>query len=287
MGAENVGILMAEERGYFGDLGLHVWVITPASPEDTASYVAAGADDIGVTQEPMVVLTSAIGEPIVAIGSVIPGPTAAMMWLPGSGIADVADLEGKTIATPGSPFQPEILEQVLARAGLTPEDVEIVEGAYRLVPTLLNGDVDAIFGGTSNLEGAALEARGAKPVITPVRELGVPAYEELVVIARPRCVAKHPEMYRHFMTAVSRGTAAAERDPRGAVRVIEESLEKDPKATRKDIEAQVEASLPLFSENGHMELGKASDLVAWMHDAGMIERELPVRSLFTNDFLAR
>jgi len=285
-GPENIGILMADSRGYFGDVGLHVRTLVPATPQLGVEYVAAGADDIGVTPQPQAVMTREIGEPIVVFGSVISEPTEALIWLRGSGIGDVADLKGKTIATPGGSFQQGFLEQALAKAGLTLDDVEVLNVGYQGVPELLQGKVDAIFGGSANIEGKALEARGAKPVVTPVQEFGIPAYDELEIVTRSQCVAKNPALYRHFMAAVKRGTKAAVEDPRAALRLIEEDIEADPEASRKQTEAQLEATLPLLSQSGHIDLAQASDLVAWMHRVGMIEREPPVEQLFTNDYLA-
>jgi putative hydroxymethylpyrimidine transport system substrate-binding protein len=285
-GAENVGILMADRKGYFGDVGLHVLTLVPATPELAVDYVAAGADDIGMTPQPQAVFTRSIGEPIVAIGSVIPKPTAAMIWLKGSGIGDVSDLEGKVIATPGGSFQEGFLEQVLAKGGLTLDDVEVPFLGYEVVKKLLRGEVDAIFGGSPNIQGEALEARGAEPVVTPLSEFGIPPYDELVIVARSRCVAHQPALYRHFMTAVKRGTRAAVEDPDAALRVIEEDIEADPEASRKQTEAQLKATLPLLSKDGHMDLAQASDLIAWMHETGIVEREPSVERLFTNDYLA-
>lgn len=285
-GAENIGILMADRKGYFGDVGLHVLTLVPATPELSVDYVAAGADDIGMTTQPQAVFTRAIGEPVVAIGSVISKPTAAMIWLQGSGIRDIADLKGKVVATPGGSYQEGFLEQALAKGGLTLDDVEVPFLGYEVVKKLLHGEVDAIFGVSPNIQGKALEAQGAKPVVTPVGESGIPPYDELVVVARSRCVTKNPAMYRHFMAAVRRGTRAAVEDPGAARRVIEEDIEADPEASRKETEAQLKATLPLLSESGHMDLAQASRLIAWMHEAGIIEQEPSVERLFTNDYLA-
>jgi putative hydroxymethylpyrimidine transport system substrate-binding protein len=250
------------------------------------SYVAVGDDDVGIAQQPQIVLGNELEETVVAIGSVISEPTAAMIWLRGSGIDEIADLRGKKIATSGALYQSDLLEQALAQAGLTPDDVEVVAAGYELVPKLLNGEVDAIFGGSANMEGAALEARGAEPVITPVQELGAPAFDELMVIARPECVAKHPALYRRFMAAVARGTDAAKKDPHGTALAIERDIGSDPKAGRKETEAQVAATLPLLSRSGRIDLAQAADLVKWMREKGMVEEEPPVEQLFTNDYLA-
>jgi len=123
-------------------------------------------------------------------------------------------------------------------------------------------------------------------VVTPVRELGIPAYEELDVIARSRCVARHPAMYRRLMAAVKRGTKAAIQDPQSAARLIKESLHGDPEATPGEWKAQLEATLPLLSRSNRIDLAQAADLVQWMGEKGLIEEEPPVEHLFTNDYLA-
>lgn len=286
-GPENVGLLMADERGYFADAGLKVSIYTPATPTRPVEYVVDGTDDIGVSNQPQVVLAKEKGAPIVAVGSLISQPTMAMIWLKKSRIRDVADLKGKTIAVPGLPFQEAFLQGLLAGAGLTLEDVKVENVGYKLVPALVSGRADAIFGGSWNIEGAKLESHGLKPVITRVENLGFPAYEELVVIARTDRVAEEPQLIRDFMSAVARGTAAAVEDPRGAVEVIESSVESNPESSRKDTEVEIEATLPLLSKTGYMNSGQASHLVNWMHEQGSIQRKIPVSELLTNDYLTQ
>ena len=163
-------------RGQFEDVGLRVFPGGPKNPTRAVKYVALGIDEIGIAQQPQVLLATEEegGAPLLAIGSVIKQNNSAMIWLPGSGIGDIADLKGKTIGIPGVPFQEAFLEEVLARAGLTLEDVEVKRTNYRSMAALLEGRVDAIFGVTWNVEGAALEARGAEPVIKRAQSLGTP-----------------------------------------------------------------------------------------------------------------
>ncbi|HET9199218.1 MAG TPA: aldehyde dehydrogenase family protein [Solirubrobacterales bacterium] len=146
-GPQTIGILMAEKRGYFKDEGLDVWVGVPATPSRPVAYVADHTDDIGVTQAPAVVAAAEKGRPIVAVGSLVAHPTAAMIWLRSSGIGSIAELKGKTIGIPGVPFQEEFLESALRGAGLNPGDVEIKKVGYDLVTDLLEGRIDAAFGG--------------------------------------------------------------------------------------------------------------------------------------------
>lgn len=284
-GPETLGILMAIHKGYFEDAGIYVFAGVPLEPNRPVSYVAKGIGSIGVAQEPQVVIGKEKGAPVIAVGSLVPQPTAAMIWLQGSKIHGIADLRGKTIAVPGAPFQKAFLKAVLERAGLTLDDVTVDKAGYNLVPALISGRADAIFGGSANIEAVELESRGEKPAITPVQDLGIPDYEEDVVIAQTDLVAKDPELIRNFMSAVARGTAAAVEDPQEAVNAIKYAVEAEPPADDRTIEAQIEATLPLLSRSGQMSPDRATQLVDWMHEEGLIERKPPVSSLLTNKYL--
>jgi putative hydroxymethylpyrimidine transport system substrate-binding protein len=244
--AANVAVLMAERKGYFADAGLRVYAGAPLSPRRPVTYVATYSSDLAVTQQPQVAIANDHGAPIVAVGSLISQPTASMIWLKKSGIRGIADLRHKTIAVPGIPYQEEMLESILERAGVKPENVEVKHVRYRLMPALLEGKADAIFGGTWNIEGAALRERGVNPVIKRVQALGVPDYDELVVITRADRAAREPQVPRNFMAALRRGIAAVKRYPRLAAKLIE-SGPHEYGISRRETMAQVRATAPLLS----------------------------------------
>jgi putative hydroxymethylpyrimidine transport system substrate-binding protein len=248
----SVGILMAQKRGYFYDFDLGVEEVSaPVYPGRPVQYVVNGSVGLGISHQPQVSLSRSKGAPIVSVGTLVPQPTAAMIWLKKSGIRSVADLKGKTIAIPGIPFQKQLLEEVLARAGLTLAEVKVEFAGFDLLPALVSGRADAIFGGTWNIEGIELEARGLEPVITRVQNLGVPPYDELVVIGRRDQIAKDPELAHDFMSAVAHGTEAAIKDPEAAIEVLadERNLFQAPPVSKKVLKAELEATLPLLSRS--------------------------------------
>lgn len=287
--AENIGTLMAEAEGHFDAVGLRLSVGGPKNSARAVKYVALGIDEIGIVQQPQVLLAreEEVGEPLVAIGSVIKQNNAAMIWLPKSGIKDIADLEGKTIGTPGVPFQEAFLEVVLKRAGLTLEDVEVKRTNFKSMAALLEGRVDAIFGVTWNIEGTALEARGAEPVVKRAQDLGLPGYEELVVVAPAKCLAMHPGVYRDFMTALARGPGAVRNHHGVTVSLISQNYGFDPRFRMStDVRAPLKVTVPLLTANAHMNLGRVAHLADWMYEKGILKRKPPIHELFTNDYLA-
>ena len=283
-GPTSVGIMMAADRGYFADVGLSVWIGDPQTPNRPVRYVAGETVDLGVTHLPEVALAQHRGAPIIAVGSLVPEPTAAMIWTRDSKVHGLRDLKGKTIAITGLPFQEQFLQSVLARQGLNPKDVTVKKVGYELVNSLLFHKADAIFGGSWNLEAVELEELAQKPTVTRVAKLGVPAYDELVVIARKDRVAREPKLIRNFMSAVARGTAAAIKDPAAAVKVIEEGDEGNPDSTPEITKAETEATLPLLSRDGFISPVHAERLVEWMVRQGMLNREPQISQLLTNRF---
>jgi len=284
-GPEHAGFLMARANGYFEDVGLEVATGSPATPSRPVLYVLSKFSDLGVSHMPQVAISIENGKPIVAVGSVMSQPTAAMIWLKKSGIESISDLKGKTVAIPGLPFQKALLRSVLEHAGLKLSDVKLKLVSYKSVQVLTSGKADAIFGGSANVEGAELRALGHKPVVTPVQDLGVPPYDELVLFAPRDRVAEEPQLIRHLLAALERGTAAALRNPRRAIEVVENGIEPNPDATPKGLRLGTEATLPLLAESAYMDPAQAERLVDWMHSEGMLRRKLPVSELLTNEYL--
>jgi putative hydroxymethylpyrimidine transport system substrate-binding protein len=279
-GPENVGPVLAEKLGYFDDVKLGPWINTPIYPERTTKYVDNESVDAAIALEPQVVLAREEGLSLVIVGSLLPEATLAMIWPEGSGIDEIADLKGKTIAYPGVPFQKDFLEYVLKGAGLSLGDVKLEDVGFDLVPALASGRADAIFGGSGNEEGILLKARGLDPVITEATDLGIPDYDELVLIARPDRYAKDPELFQRILDASIRGNQASGEEPEAAAEaIVDQSFGEAP---LKPNQAGVEATAPLLSETGEVDEARLEDLIDWMYEQGMIERRLPVSALLPN-----
>jgi putative hydroxymethylpyrimidine transport system substrate-binding protein len=289
---DHAGIYMAQRRGYFDEAGLNLSISAPADPSAPIRLLAAGQTDLAISYEPEVVLAREKGLDVVAIGALVNRPLTSMIWLRKSGIKGVADLKGKTIATAGIPYQDAFLKTILARAKLTPEDVKSVNVGFGLLPALISGSAEAMLGGYSNVEGVDLRERGKAPVVTPVDRLGVPTYDELVLVARRQSVEEDPEEFRLFIAALERGTRAAVEDPKEATAaVLAANHDLEPKLTA----AEVKATLPLLappgeSANGEpygfMDPAEWTEFAGWMRDNELVSTLFNPGELLSNDYLS-
>ncbi len=280
---DHAGIYMAQKRGYFDEAGLDVSIHTPADPAAPLKLVAAGQTDLAISYEPEVLLAHEQGLGVVAVGAVVDQPLTSLIWLKKSGIQGVAGLRGKTIATAGIPYQDAYLKTILAGAGMTPADVHTVNVGYGLLPALLGGRAQAMLGGFRNVEGVDLRLRGKGPVVTPVDQLGVPTYDELVLVANRKQLEEDPQPVRLFLGALARGTAAAVESPEEATKaLLAANSDLDPKLTR----AEVAATLPLLSRSGAMSPAEWRAFIAWMSRNGLISARPATGEVLSDEYLA-
>jgi putative hydroxymethylpyrimidine transport system substrate-binding protein len=293
---DHVGIYMAQKLGYFREAGLDVKITAPSDPSSPIKQVAAGRTDLAISYEPEVLLAHDKGLEVVAVGALVNRPLTSMIWLKKSKIKGVGGLRGKTIATAGIPYQEAFLKTILGRANLSPSDVKPVNVGFGLLPALIGGSAQAMLGGFLNVEGVDLRMRGKDPVVTPVDKLGVPTYDELVLVGRRQSVEEDPEAIRLFIAALDRGTAAAVANPKAATNaLLEANHDLEPKLT----EAEVKATLPLLGAPapapgaspgtkgpyGFMNPTEWTSFIAWMRDNELISTLPATSEVLSNAYL--
>jgi putative hydroxymethylpyrimidine transport system substrate-binding protein len=284
---DHAGIYTALENGHFEQAGLDVTPRVPSDPAAPIKLVASGQADLAVSYEPEVLLARDQGLDVVAVAAVVPEPLTSLISLPDAGIADPADLRGKTIATAGIPYQDAFIGRILRDARISPDEIDKVSVGLGLEQAVLSGKADAMLGGFRNIEGVSLEERGENPRVVPVDELGIPTYDELVLVASEEQLEEDPEAIRLFIAALERGTQDAVADPGAATDAILEAGDGlDPKLTA----AETKATLPLLLPNGKGPYG-AMDEAEWDEFAGFLADEAFIKARpepgdgFTNELL--
>ena len=284
---DHAGIFEAIDRGYFRQAGLEVHPQVPSDPSAPIREVAAGRADLAVSYEPEVLIAQDQGLPVKALAALVPIPLTSLIWLKGSGISTVKDLRGKTIATAGIPYQDAYLKTILERAGLSTGDVDSVDVQQGLLPAILSGRANAILGGFLNVEGVDLRLRGKDPTVIPVDRLGIPTYNELVLVANSDRLASQSREIELFITALERGTKAAAADPAGATKaILEAGKGLNPQVTA----AEMRKTLPLLQGTGkrpygYMDPHEWSRFAQFFADQGVIKAVPSIADVSTNDYL--
>lgn len=287
--ADHAGIYTGLANDRFKQLGIQLEAQSPSDPAAVIKQVAAGRVDLGISYQPEVMSARDEGVKIKAIAAIVPTPLNSVAWLKKSGIRSVKDLKGKTIATTGA-YQDAYLDSSLTESGVKPSSVNKINVGYDVLKALLSGKADAIVGVYPNVEGVTLKQRNRPATVLTVDKIGVPKYNELVVIASEDALkdARRAEIYRRFLGGLSRGTLDAVKEPNAALaalRAADKALEKDP-----SLDASLKATLPLLGQSedhpfGYMDPTVWLTFANWMRDNKLLKNAPDAPSAYTNDLL--
>ncbi|MBM3490385.1 MAG: ABC transporter ATP-binding protein [Alphaproteobacteria bacterium] len=200
---DHATLLVAKEMGFFAAAGLDVELIAPADPNDPPKLVAAGKADLAISYQPQLHIQVDQGLPLKRIATLVSTPLNSLVVLRDGPIASLADLKGRRIGYSVGGFEEALLAALLAKAGLKSSDVTLVNVNFSLSPALLSGQVDAVIGAFRNFELNQLDIEKRPGRAFYVEEEGVPAYDELIVVANGARLAD-PRL-RRFVDAMERG----------------------------------------------------------------------------------
>jgi putative hydroxymethylpyrimidine transport system substrate-binding protein len=157
-----------------------------------------------------------------------------------------------------------------------------------LLPAMLSGRVDATLGSFWNVEGVELRQRRQRPWIAPVDRLGVPAYDELVLVASEDAVDEQRDDLRLFISAVARGARAARSNPATATRnLIDNNEDLRPRTTRESVRLTIPTLFPEDRDRpfGYLDPVAWRNYGGWMVDNGLLEELPDVDAAITNELL--
>lgn len=286
--ADHVGLYAAQAGGDFERAGLDVEVQVPSDPAAPLKLVQARKVDLAISYEPELLIARDKGAPLVAVAAIVQKPLTSLMTLDRK-VKSPADLRGGRVGTAGIPYQSAYLETILARAGLERNSAKETNVGFNLVPAMLSKKVDATLGAFWNVEGVQLQRAGKHPRIIRMEQVGVPTYNELVLVAREDTLAERGDDVRAFVQALARGYETARQDPGGATDAL---VEADPDLDRAFTLASVKATLPVFFPTnaekpfGWQEPREWNAYGRWMFDQGLLDVRPNTFAALTNEFLA-
>jgi putative hydroxymethylpyrimidine transport system substrate-binding protein len=200
---DHAPLFVALEKGYFADHGLDVEMIAPSNPNDPPKLVAAGKADIAVSYQHQHQMQIDQGLPLVRIATLVATPLNSLVVLADGPIKSLADLKGKTIGYSVGGFETVLLKVMLEKEGLTLSDVKLVNVNFSLSPSLFTGQVDGVIGAFRNFELNQMDIENRPGKAFYVEENGVPAYDELILIANKDQI--DDSKLRRFVDALEEG----------------------------------------------------------------------------------
>ncbi|MGZ4286640.1 MAG: ABC transporter substrate-binding protein [Solirubrobacteraceae bacterium] len=287
--ADHVGIYQALADGDFEKAGLNVHIQVPSDPALPLKLLEAGKTDVAISYEPEVMLARDKGEALVSVAAIVQEPLTSIVSIGSKHIRTAADLRGKRVGEAGIPYQHAFLTTILAHAHVPAGSVKEINVGANLIPAMLSGGVGATLGSYWNYEAIQLQRMHNHPKVIRMDQVGVPTYDELVVVARKSTVVDHPDELRRFVQALGRGYGAVRRDPQAAVNNL---VKANPGLDAGVQLASVKATLPAFFPSdaskpwGWQSASQWNAFGQWMLDQHLISNPNAVADASTNELLA-
>jgi putative hydroxymethylpyrimidine transport system substrate-binding protein len=288
---DHASLFLAKAQGDFTKAGLSgVTLQAPSGSQDALKLVSTGAMPLGISYTPNVVTAASLGLDVEAVAALVPTPLNTLLISSKSGITSIKGLAGKTIGTDGDPTSTAVLNTILKKNGVTPSSTKQIAVSEGLVPAMLSGNVQAIIGGYRNVEAIQLKLQGQTPVEFNVEDEGVPAYDELVVVAQKSKLASDPgyaAMVRDFLAGLAKGDAAAQASPSAAIAALKPVVGAGG-YTDADINAMVPVTVADYKNPlgfGEMSTSEWQAYANWMLANKLITKSVTASAAETDAYL--
>jgi len=287
---DHVGFYYGQHRGYFARQHLTVNFRVPSSAADPLKLVGLGKADLAISYEPELFYAQQAHLPVTAVAAVIPVPLNGLIVSPKLGITSLCQIKGHSVGFAGVPSDYAFYSTLLHTCHLTRQQVPYQTVGYNLVPSILSGKVDSIIGGYRNVEAIQISREMKRRAADfPADQLGVPPYDELVLVASTSRLRSDPDYasaVRRFVAALLAGTGAAMKNPGAATTVMRGVSQYSPAFLR----ASVPYTLRLIGQHGGLPIG-CFDLAAWRDfgnwlEANQLVHDTPdAAAVMTNTYL--
>ncbi|WP_345900153.1 ABC transporter substrate-binding protein [Martelella sp. UBA3392] len=211
---DHAPLVIAAENGYFADEGLDVELVPPSDPSMVPRMVATGKVDIGIHYQPNLYLDHEAGIDIVRFGTLVSTPLNTLTVLKDGPIKSVADLKGKKIGFSVAGIEDAVVATMLKNAGLTKDDITLINVNFALTQSLLSQQVDATIGSFRNIELPQMRIAGHEGKAFFPEEHGVPVYDELIYVTRSDML--DDDRLPRFLDAVEKATVFIVNHPEAA-----------------------------------------------------------------------
>ncbi|MEO3988700.1 ABC transporter substrate-binding protein [Pseudocitrobacter cyperus] len=273
---DHAPIMVAQQIGAFKDEGLEVTIIPPSDPALPPRLVAAKQADLAITYQPQLHFFADQGLPLMRVGALINTPLNTVIALD-KNIKSPADLKGKSVGYSVSGIEQATLDTMLKHVNTPAEAVKLINVNFQLTSALLTGKVDAVIGGYRNIEALEIKLQGKDPVVFNVEDYGVPAYDELILVAHKEAI-NEPKI-KKFLAALKKGSDYLHAHPQESWNTF--ASEHPELNTELNRQAWMK-TLPLFTQNpAKLDKARYAHYEQFLFDNKLIKKITPVEQYAT------
>ncbi|WP_019072652.1 ABC transporter substrate-binding protein [Streptomyces hokutonensis] len=214
----HTGIYVAQAKGWFKTAGIDLKIV-PYGSTAPETLIANHKADFGISYQEGITTARAAGQDITSVYAVTQKTDVTIaVRADRSDITSPKDLDGKTYAGFGAPYEKPLLQKVIQSAG--------GKGDFKQV-TLNTAAYQALYAGKADFampmptwEGLEAELNGKPLKNFQLSDYGFPAIYSTLVASSDQFLKKNPELAKKFLAAVDKGYRYAVEHPSQAADLL-------------------------------------------------------------------
>lgn len=232
--SEQTNLLVDEEKHFFSDHGLDMEFIPGAGGGDAIKNILSGQADIAFTDPGSLLFALDKGEKLKVIYNIYPQNVFNVVSLKDKNITKPEDLKGKTIGVYSlSSGTRQNLLVLLHQAGLTENDVTIVETGLLNFAPLMQGQVDATAATDTGLVMAKEKGLGDVNVLNVKDYLNIPSD---IFVVTEEAYKEKKDLLQTFLNAYQRSAEWMINEPEAAAALaVDEAIDGKEEARNLEI----------------------------------------------------
>ncbi|MEM8571475.1 MAG: NrtA/SsuA/CpmA family ABC transporter substrate-binding protein [Pseudomonadota bacterium] len=208
--------IVAKEKGFFEAEGLDITQSNFTSGKQALNAVLGGAAEIATTAEAPTTAAAMAKQPIAFLAR-MEYSDLKTLTATGSEITVMDDIAGKRLAFTAGTGSEVYTMALLAKAGLTPDDVQLVNlRPQDMLPALVTGDIDAYNTWEPHISNG-IKTLGEK--VAPLDTSGVYS-ETFNIVVMQEYLEENPELITAFLTALIAAEGWMAENPDEAIDVV-------------------------------------------------------------------
>ncbi len=284
----HTGLYVAQAKGYFDEAGFDVEIMQP--PEgSTTSLIGSGGAEFGISFQDTLAPAFASDNPmpVTTVATIIQHNTSGIISLKDTGIDSPSKLASHSYATWDSPIELAIIKKIVEDDGGNFDNIKLIPNTVTDVVTALQTDIESVWVYYA-WDGIATQVAGLDTNYLNFADYGEELdYYNPVIIANNDYLKNNPEQAKKVLAAIKKGYEFAIENPDEAADILLQAVpELDEELVRSSqnwLAGQYKAEVDQW---GYIDPARWDAFYAWLFENGLIEKEIPAGTGFTNEFLS-
>jgi NitT/TauT family transport system substrate-binding protein len=272
----HVALYAGLEKGFFKEENIYLNIQKIYDPSDSIPYLTSKKTDLAIYYMPQAIRAKSKGADIKVVGSLINKPLNCILYRKDRGIKDLLDLENKVIGYAMASLNTLQLKKLCEEKKITPKETICL--ATDLVSALTMKRVDATLGCYCNIEKEQLSAMGIETGSFPISVLGIPDYEELVVLAN-EIKGCDKNFVLAFKRALQKSIDFSKANPNEAFNLYIKANPDKMQSTRLWEEKAWQSTVNLYSTSQNFDEQAWQAFSNWMNNNALIIHPVSAKDL--------